>query len=457
MAGIGFTMRRMLRSQGLGGPMRAFGYAVVIGSGPWLSSSLAMAILASWSATFGGSGGTDRVFLAIVAYCFAFSLIGVGACQMVACRFLADCLFERRWDDLAPSFVQLLVPLLLVQSLIAWVFLQFVPVSLTLRVTTVVLYAALNATWLVMVFLSAAHDYRRIAQAFGMGLLVSVVAGVTGGAHWGLTGKLIGFTFGNVIVFFALLQRLDREFGWPVATTPRLWAYFRKYWQLVVVGFAYNLGVWIDKILFWYQPGPSEQAAGLLRIAPVYDNAIFLAFLSILPAVGLFLLKVETDFYDAYRGYFSAVAARDSLSAILAAKARMVASLKGNLGLLLKIQGLLTVTLVLFTPEVMRMASSSWASTFVFRIGLLGAFFHVLHLSALTLLLYFDDRSSAMYLALTFLVTNGLFTWVAFYGGLPAYGYGYAVASAVTLVTGLWLLDRAVRNLEWRVFMDQPL
>lgn len=456
MAGIGFTMRRMLASQGLGGPLRAFSYAMVIGSGPWLSSSLAMAILASWSRLFVNTDG-DRLFLALVAYAFAFSLIGVGSLQMVASRFLADCLYEQRWDDLAPSFVQLLLPLLLVQGGLAWLFLAFVPVTMAVKLTAVVLYAALNATWLVMVFLSAAHDYQRIALAFGVGLLVSVAGGITGAAWWGLTGKLIGFTAGHLVIFFSLLRRLDKEFGWPKRRTDRLWSYFRQYWSLVVVGFAYNLGVWIDKLLFWYQPGPSEEVAGLLRVAPVYDNAVFLAFMSILPAVALFLLKVETDFYDAYRDYFSAVAARDGMPGIRHIKARMVASLKDNMGLLLKVQGMVTATLVLFAPEVMALVSSSWVSTYVFRAGLLGAFFHVLVLSALILLLYFDDRRAAAILSVAFLVSNGVFTWLSFAGGLQAYGYGYATASALCLVLGLWLLDRAMQDLEFRIFMRQPL
>ncbi|MBC7541847.1 MAG: exopolysaccharide Pel transporter PelG [Candidatus Sericytochromatia bacterium] len=456
MAGIGFTLRRMLHTEGLGGPMRAFGYAAVVSSGPWISSSVALAVL-GYLSIFSSATADNRIFLALVSYAFAFSLIGVGVCQMVASRYLADRLYLGDTSALAPAYAQLLVPLLLVQVVVAGVFLHFVPLPPFAAIAATTLYALLNGTWLVMIFLSAAHDFRSITLAFAFGLAVSVVAGLFGETVGGLAGKLAGFTLGYLVTYLWLLSRLDREFGMPTEASPHLWAYFRDYWQLALTGFAYNLGIWIDKILFWYQPGPGETVSGLLRAAPVYDNAMFLAYLGIVPALALFLLKVETDFYDQYRGYFSAIADRDSLQGILAVKARIGDVLRQSLGLLLKVQGLLTLGLVIFTPELSEWLQVSWLSVFVFRAGVLGSFFHVLHLITLILLQYFDFRKEACLVALTFLVTNGLFTWLSFSGGLPAYGFGYAASSAVTLLIGLWLLDRSLNDLEFHIFMKQPL
>jgi uncharacterized membrane protein len=66
----------------------------------------------------------------------------------------------------------------------------------------------------------------------------------------------------------------------------------------VVASFAYNVGVWIDKFLFWWMPGgPHISIAGPIQAAPIYDNGIFWAFLSIIPAVTIFFIKIETDFY----------------------------------------------------------------------------------------------------------------------------------------------------------------
>lgn len=456
MAGIGFTLRRMLQEGGFWGPGKAFAYATAISAGPWLSSSLTLAVLGGLSA-LAPESHDSAVFLAIVSYAFAFSLMGVGACQMVASRFLADRLYEGDTAAFAPSFVQLLAPLLVIQAMLAVGFFSFVPLPPVIEGLGVLLYLALNGTWLAMVYLSAAHDYQAIAWSFLAGFAVSLGAGTGLGVSHGLTGQLAGFTAGALLTFFALLARIDREFGLPGRADPRLWAYFRRYWPLAVTGLAYNAGVWIDKVLFWYHPDTGRSVAGILHYAPVYDNAMFLAYLTIIPALALFLLKVETDFYDQYRRYFSTIAARESLEALLRVKARMAVVLRDQLGLLLKVQGTVTVAVVVGAPELAELFKLSWLSLFVFRAGVLGALLHVLALFVMILLLYFDYRPEAMTVALCLFGLNTLLTLASFAGGLGAYGFGYAAASALTLLVALVLLERALRDLEYHVFMKQPL
>ncbi|MNX32284.1 hypothetical protein D3C86_624900 [compost metagenome] len=456
MAGIGFTLRRMLGEEGLVGPLKAFAYSALIASGPWLTSSVALAMLGMFSAL--GSGSEEgRIFLALVSYAFAFSLVGVGCVQMVASRFLADQLYTESAEGFSPAFVQLLVPLLVIQLLVAVTFFQFVPLPLGVEALAVVFYLALNGTWLAMVFLSAAQDYRAIVAAFAGGWGLSLAGGYWGSHMLGLTGQMAGFAAGSLATFLVLAARIDREFGVPKNPVSTLWPAFKTYWQLALLGFAYNLATWIDKILFWSHSETGESVAGALKASPVYDNAMFLSYLTIIPALALFLMKVETDFFDAYRGYFARIASRENLAKLKDAKADMVRAMRQGLGLMLKVQGAITLAVILLTPEIAAWLNLSWLSLFVFRTGTLGAFLHVLHLSVLVLMLYFDFRREATWLALTFLGTNTLFTLASFAGGLPAYGYGYALSGAVTLFVGLLLLDRNLEDLEYHVFMKQPL
>jgi uncharacterized membrane protein len=152
-----------------------------------------------------------------------------------------------------------------------------------------------------------------------------------------------------------------------------------------------------------------------------------------------------------------AIAEHGSLSLILAAKAEMIHSLKQNLGLMLKVQGIVTLSLVVFAPELVDILHISWLSVFVFRAGAIGALLHMLHLGALIVLLYLDFQLEAAGLAVTFLATNAGFTLISLRLGWQSYGFGYALASAVTLCTALWLLSRAFRRFEYHIFMRQPL
>ena len=72
------------------------------------------------------------------------------------------------------------------------------------------------------------------------------------------------------------------------------------YPSLMLIGLLYNLGIWIDKFMFWYYPDTSEQIIGPLRASVIYDLPVFMAYLSIIPGMAVFLVRIETDFVDFY-------------------------------------------------------------------------------------------------------------------------------------------------------------
>jgi uncharacterized membrane protein len=182
-----------------------------------------------------------------------------------------------------------------------------------------------------------------------------------------------------------------------------------------------------------------------------------LAYLTIVPALGMFTLRLETDFYDTYRAYFSAISAHERLDDLLRAKREMARTLWNNVILIFKVQAPITAFAILFAPEIVRSLHLDWFSLFVFRYGALGALLHVLHLTIMVLLLYLEYRLEALLLALTFFGSNAVLTLLAFSGGVPFYGMGYAASCGVTLLVGFQLLANAFRDLEFHIFMRLPL
>lgn len=454
MAGIGFTLRRMLAEEGLFGPLKAFGAALGLASGPWVSASLALSCLGAMSAL--GVGTPEaRIFLALVSHAFAFSLVTTGTVQMAASRFLADRLYTGRHEDVAPAFWQLLVPLWALEALGAGLFLAFVPIAPAAKAVAIVLVLALGGIWVSMSFLSAARRFGRQLAAFALGSAAALALGLVGAQWGGLTGQLIGFTAAQALTCLVLLREVERTFGPPRLARVGLGRHLLRHGALVGVGTAYNVGLWLDKWLFWQHPVAGEAVAGVLRASPVYDEAMFMAYMTVLPALGLFLLRVETDFNDQVRAYFATIEAQRDLAAIEAAKARMAASIRAGLGRVVQLQGALTVAILLAAPQLAATLGLSWFSVAVFRAGVLGAFFHALHLMVLVMLLYLDFRRAALVVAGVFVVTNGVATTLAFAGGLGAYGFGAAIAHLVTLAVALAFLEGGLRRLEFFVFFRQ--
>ena len=78
-------------------------------------------------------------------------------------------------------------------------------------------------------------------------------------------------------------------------------------------------------------------------------------------------------------------------------------------------------------------------------------------LVTILVLLYLDLRGSVLVVSSVFFVTNLGFTLITLQAGYAFYGYGFLLASLVSLVLALIILDNRMRNLEYLTFVRQPL
>jgi uncharacterized membrane protein len=97
------------------------------------------------------------------------------------------------------------------------------------------------------------------------------------------------------------------------------------------------------------------------------------------------------------------------------------------------------------------------ADTPVFRVAVIGAFFHGGLLILLILILYFDFRGSGVFLSLLFLGSNTVLTLITLRLGPSFYGFGYLGACIITLAAGLLIFNNRIKNLEYLTFMRQPV
>ena len=155
-----------------------------------------------------------------------------------------------------------------------------------------------------MVLLSSLRDYRGVVLGFLLGYSISVGGALRcGRSGWpgcspaSSSGRSCCCSRWSALVVAPLPERalvsfefLDRR---------------RAYFTLAATGFLYNLGIWIDKLLFWFTPSTSEPVLGPLRASIIYDMPIFLAYLSIVPGMAVFLVRVETAFAEQYDGFFA--------------------------------------------------------------------------------------------------------------------------------------------------------
>ena len=103
MAGIGFEIRKLLKHDSLSGTLRAYAFAGMISSGPWVLSIVGMLLVGIL--TVGDVLPHVHVsqFQTSVTYLIACSLILSGILQHSFTRFVADAFFRREFNELIPN------------------------------------------------------------------------------------------------------------------------------------------------------------------------------------------------------------------------------------------------------------------------------------------------------------------------------------------------------------------
>jgi uncharacterized membrane protein len=457
MAGIGFQLTKLMAKRTFAGGLQAYGFAALIGSGPWVLSMVTLALLGLVVNRTGASRELD-VFFVAVTHIFAFSLVTTGPLQLLLSRFAADSLYANREEEVFPSFLGGLALTLLLNGAIGLVFfLGFVPAAPLFQFSAAGVLMIVSATWIAAVYLSAVRDYLAVLRCFAMGYAVSF------GAGWGLTvlagpaGTMAGFLLGQIVLLLAMVSVVQREYGSHAAPSFAFLGYFRRHRALAACGVVYNLGIWIDKPLHWWFSPHSYQVAGALYASPLYDEAVFLSFLSVAPGMAVFLLTLETTFAQRYAEFFRLVVAKGRWREITSTKAEMAEALRDGISRLLKFQGAVTLALVLAADRLLHALGLGAVQTLVFQVTLVGVCLLVLFLALLTVLFYLDRLRDALLCCGIFATLNFAITLAGLLTDERWYGLGFTMAAGAGALTAGALANRALHRLEYETFTSQPV
>ncbi|MEZ6004103.1 MAG: exopolysaccharide Pel transporter PelG [Planctomycetota bacterium] len=453
MAGIGFELRRALDERAsLWVRMRAWVSAGLVASGPWMVT----VVILTWLhvVSRGRFEGEDyALFRGIVTYSAAFSLMFVGALQIPLIRRIADWLWARQHDRALPGFSAALAVTGAVQvpigGLFAW-HLGLAPIDGLLAVT---LYLVCTWSWLALNWLGVIRDYGQILRAYAIGGALSIAATAVPALRSSLTGLLLLFTAGQAITLMLLCGAILRGIETSDRRSLDVFGAVRTMPVLLTIGVLYNVGIWLDKLIFWAVDGIAIR--GLLRQHPLYDTCSFLAYATVVPALAIHLVRTETLFYEHYRGYFESMEQGRPLQFIRAARERMVSTLRTNVLRIMRLQAWVTGTVLLLAPEILEGLGMSPGAAPTFRMLCIGSYFHVLFLLTLLILLYFDSRVAAAKSAGVFFALNLTLPWLAAQGTPVFYGAGYSLAALGSLLVGFGYLQRDLGRLEYLTFTRQ--
>lgn len=453
MAGIGFELRKILSKDSYTSTMRAYLYAGLISSGPWVLSIISVMLIGVLSLGAVLPETLIGQFLVTVTYLMASSLILTGGLQLFFTRFVSDRLFEKRLDLILPNLVGILLLVTIVSGLLAICVLGLLfDQSFSYRLLVMANFVVLCNLWLVIIFLSGMKAYNRILGVMFLGYALMVASAYLL-RFLNIDGLLLGLLIGHSSLLFIFLFDILREYP-----AERLVAFdFLKrrhvFGSLLLTGLCYNLGIWIDKFIFWFNPSTSEAVIGPLRASILYDLPIFLAYLSIIPGMAVFLVRIETDFAEWYERVYEAIRGGETLQHIGWLKEQMILAIRQGLMEICKVQGLTLVLLFLLAPQLLSWLGISHYYLPLFYIDVIGVSIQVVFMALLNVFFYLDKRAIVLELCVLFVLANGALTLFSQMLGPTFFGYGFTLSLLLCVLLGLYRLNRALDDLEFETFM----
>jgi uncharacterized membrane protein len=452
MAGIGFALRRLTSRDDLLGIVQGYTHSAIVSSGPWLFT-----VLAVGSINMFGIYLTDIAelieFRVILIYNFAFSLAFSGPVLLVGTRYLADMIFKKEVEEAPGMLLGAMVLMLGTQAMIVVpAYLLIFDLSPDMIAAGLINYFLVTAIWLVNVYLTALKDYKSVTLAFLFGMITAGGAALLLSQYLGAVGITMGFNLGLAVIFFGLIARVFAEYPYRITRPWRFIGYFRKYWDLALAGLAYNLAIWVDKWVMWCAPEREVTDANFVSY-PVYDGAMFLAYLTIVPAMAIFIVNIETRFFEHYQRFYRDIEHHANYARIEANHRNIIQSLLMASRNVIVLQFCIAITVILVAGQLFELMSIPALQLGIFRFGVLGALFHVLLMFVGIVLAYFDLRKLMLMVQVVYLILNGLLTWVTLELGFAWYGYGYFLASLLTFVLAYGLCARNVGRLPFLTFV----
>ncbi|MHB1606543.1 MAG: exopolysaccharide Pel transporter PelG [Leptospirales bacterium] len=456
MAGIGFALRKLLVREELSSILTGFFLSAIVAAGPWILTSVGLLIIGSAGSSSFEDYGHYLQFRSLVTFLFATTLILTSPLQIPLTRYLADRFYGKEYGAVRSLLFTAIILSFIPGIPLGFLGLYFLHLPLLESLATFDLYLVLTALWITSAFISTLRDYNAVGLAFLLGNVTSIGGVILGARHGGVMGSLIGYTLGQGVILAILLVRFLIEFPGEIRWEKAGVSFIFFRWDLTLMGLFLSLGIWIDKILYWYGPG-SEPVLGYIRMNKDYDIGMFFALLMIIPTLALFIAYFETGFYEQYRFYFSVIHGGYPFREIERAKERMILFLRQALAFIIKIQGSITLLVLMNGHHILSFFHSDLLSLPIFRIGSMGALLQVLFVLETTLLLYLNRGDIVLKLAIVLFCSNFFLTLLFMELGFRFEGMGYFLACFLVSLWGYKDLDTAFREFEYIVFMRQAV
>lgn len=456
MAGIGFALKKIYKKNTVTAHLKGAFYSVFATIGHVLIIIAVQGILRWMLKDSFTSSYLEDLYSVIIIYAFIFPMIFTSGISIVISRYISDKMWSRQYKDISASLIGVMALYIILASIPALVFLwRATDLSLLVKVLAYAVYMNMGLIFLLMVYVSAIKNYANITVSYliGMGIIIFLVWFTRESLNQNsdiVAFLLAFFALGTSITAFGIYRAIRSVFYEMGGNYFGFLLYIRRYPKLIISNFAYVIMLYTQNFLFWAHEETRDQVSVFIYSGD-FDLAMAFAVYTILPAVVIFVVRTEVNFYDTYRSYLEAV---DSMTGMEIRHYRkdMERTMWEEFLYSLEVQGLLSMVF-LITAMAAFPFMGIYANTIdVFPYFAFGIYLLYFSFLACTLMQYFENYDDSMRCFALGVLLNLIFGIMTMLMGKEFYGLGIVFSSLITFIYAILKLRKTVREVDIRIF-----
>ncbi len=448
MAGISFLLEKHVQKITLSGQALKEAVNVMEAVGPWLLTVICLGVIGI--TVYLVHGTSPVLFYLLITYATALSLIISSPFHSMFTRYLADEIFLMRYQAITNGLITLCILMVAVTVVVssAIVF-SLSRIPLDLKIGFIGMTTLLSLLWCISTALSSLKREKIFFMIFTLGIVTSLVVFLI---LRPVDTKILLVIFSLAIVIpvasgvsyiIKVYLRDPISLDWKFLKRPGLL-------NLGIALFAFSLGFWIDKFIFWYMLGKKGAIDTFFRYYSEYDLPFFVA-LSIM-MIGSFLVYrgVKGKITGPYEAFVFKISNNFPFRELALEKYKLVQGISYVSSTIFLFYGGISIfILFLIYIEVIPIP---WRNPFVFHYLLLGTIFFSLYFFCFLVLQYLDDYVALVKLNLLFFALNAGVTLLSIHVGYSFYGTGFMSACIISSLVGFVMINSKMGGLEFEVF-----
>lgn len=457
MAGIGFELRKIFKKTTMSSRIRGIVFATMTTIGPTI---IFLAMLISINVTLDALNVHESqqiFFSSATLYLFLFSIIISGTTGTTITRFISDRIHENEEEYIPSAMFGTSIFVTLLSAVFASIIVVLLYLDgitdLLMLASLYVLSLVVSITYNLMFFISALKEYLKISAAFFIGVLMGGLSFLLlyqftdlNVLNTILISMIVVFTVINLMLIYLVLTFFNHSNRHYFAFL----SYYKKYPYLFLSGLFYIVTLYVPNILYWMFSDIAVQVS-IFRVAPSYDMALFLAILVNLSTPVLFVVKVETKFFEKYQKYVGSLI-NGTYGIIEKYRKVMLKTMDIELFYIYEVQLIITIILTCAGILVLPMLGFGGMVLNYFLLLSIGVYCTYLMYFTVIFLYYFDDQLGSFITTFTFFVTTVLASIVALQLGVSYYPAALFVGGIISWIVGFFRLRTFMETINARLY-----